>query len=686
MGCANSKNPPDADADEPSIEVQVALGRTGGANEKEFDGLARTIRNSIIGGDTVIWTPFGKRRLIYSDYTASGRALSFVEDYMRSAVLPLYANTHTEASATGLQTTVLREEARTIVARSVNAPPDEYVTLLVGTGSTGAIDKLGRVLGLSLPAYAASKLGKSKDDIPESQRPVVFHGPFEHHSNELWWRESIATVVAIGEDRSGRPDMEQLARELENHAHRPLKIGTFSAGSNVTGIRADTVALAELLHANGALACFDYAGVGAYVPINMIPTPTAEGKDASMDAIFLSPHKFVGGPGSSGVLVARRSLFTNEVPTCPGGGTVAYVGPHAHEYDASIEAREDGGTPGIIQAIRCGLAFQLKERVGPHAIECAEQELGMKAIEAWRAHPSILLMGADRPGFFEYKNRVSIISFNVLAPAMDSTGSGAPTGYSMPKICGGRLLLHPHFVIQLLNDVYGIQARSGCSCTGPYGHRLWGWDDPWVACLRSSIAGGEHAGKMGWARVNFNYFIGQEEADYVRHAVLQIAEHGWRLLPFYTMDPCSGQFAHRTFQRLYLLRSLAELDLQPGSCTFRVPCQDSSPMNHADELRRAGAIYQLASAVVKTKPKGVMCREHDYSTRASVELLDFEWWLTPSKAMELMQQENAVVAEMSFGAMGGLSPSEDKQLRNMLESTGFMTTFDELEPTSSIHN
>jgi len=219
-----------------------------------------------------------------------------------------------------------------------------------------------------------------------------------------------------------------------------------------------------------------------------------------------------------------------------------------------------------------------------------------------------------------------------------------------------------------------------------YGHRLWGWDDPdtpEVACLRSSIAKGENGGKIGWARVNFNYFIGEEEADYVRHAVLQIAEHGWRLLPFYTMDPCSGQFAHRTFKRLNLLRSLAELDLQPGSCTFRVPCQDTSPMNHADELRRAEAIYQIASGIVKEKPKGVMCRKHDYSKRASVELLDFEWWLTPSKAVELMQQEDAAVAEKKFGAMGALYPGEDEQLRNMIESTGVFKTFDDLEPTSS---
>lgn len=313
------------------------------------------------------------------------------------------------------------------------------------------------------------------EQIPEEQRPVVFHGPFEHHTNELWWRESIATVVAIEEDAAGRPDLAMLECELKKYEHRQTKIGSFSAGSNVTGICSDTTALTELLHAHGALAFFDFAGTGAYVKIDMNPSPSTQGADASMDAIFLSPHKFIGGPGSSGLLIARRSLFKNEVPTCPGGGTVTYVSTEGQDYEDAIEAREDGGTPGILQAIKCGLAFKVKDYVGCDAIEQREQALGKAAIEAWSEHPSIHLMGSDRTGFFEYDKRVSIISFNISVPESFPKTSASKR---FMRFSGGRLMLHPHFIIAVLNDMYGIQGRSGCSCTGPYGHRLFGLDDP----------------------------------------------------------------------------------------------------------------------------------------------------------------------------------------------------------------
>ena len=421
-----------------SIEMSIDVG-------KPAYSLLRMISENVIGKDTMIWTPFGKRRLIYADYTASGRLLSFTEEYMRNAVLPLYANTHTEASATGFQTTVLREEARHLIAESVNAPVEDFATLFVGTGCTGAIDKLGRVLGLNIAASSADQI---KNMYPtDNSRPVVFHGPFEHHTNELWWRESIATVIAIREDDSGQPDLKHLEAELQKYASRTLKIGSFSAGSNVTGIRADTTRLAELLHSYGAFAFFDFAGVGAYVKIDMNPVALTPGGDASMDAIFMSPHKFIGGPGACGLLIAKRKLFTNSVPTCPGGGTVCYVGPHGHDYDDEIEAREDGGTPGILQAIRCGLAFLVKERVGCDVIEHAEQAHGRAALHAWKDHPSILLMGSDRSSYFEYSKRVSIISFNILAPAsMEIDGRIKD---ALPGLCRGRLILHPHFVIQV---------------------------------------------------------------------------------------------------------------------------------------------------------------------------------------------------------------------------------------------
>jgi selenocysteine lyase/cysteine desulfurase len=282
-------------------------------------------------------------------------------------------------------------------------------------------------------------------------------------------------VVAIEEDAAGRPDLAMLERELKKYEHRQTKFGSFSAGSNVTGICSDTKALTELLHAHGALAFFDFAGTGAYVKIDMNPSPSTQDADASIDAIFLSPHKFIGGPGSSGLLIARRSLFNNAVPTCPGGGTVTYVSAEAQHYEEAIEAREDGGTPGILQAIKCGVAFKIKDYVGCDAIEQREQTLGQAAIEAWSEHPSIHLMGSDRTGFFEYDKRVSIISFNISVP--ESWPKTSASKRFMFR-SGGRLMLHPHFVVSVLNDMYGIQGRSGCSCTGPYGLRLIGMADP----------------------------------------------------------------------------------------------------------------------------------------------------------------------------------------------------------------
>src|SRR5512141_2662694 len=471
------------------------------------------IRTSVIGEDAAVRGPYGVRRVTYADYTASGRSLSFVEDYIRDAVLPLYANTHTESSGTGLQTTRFREEARRLVLEGVGGDHGRHAVVFCGSGSTAAINRLVDVLGLRIPA-ALDDRWDLRSRIPRDQRPVVFIGPYEHHSNELPWRESIADVVMIREDRDGYIDLAQLAEELARYADRPLRIGSFSAASNVMGLVSNTFAISRLLHEHGALSFFDFAAAAPYVLMEMDPPGDPL---AYKDAVFISPHKFIGGPGTPGVLVARRELFTNRVPSMPGGGTVQYVNPFEHVYLSDIEHREEGGTPAIVESIRAGLVFGRTAAVGVDAIREREHDFIHRAMARWEANPSIEILGSHQA------ERLSIVSFVVRHD--------------------GRYL-HHNFVVALLNDLFGIQSRGGCSCAGPYGHRLLGIDLETSHEFEREITRGCEGIKPGWVRVNFNYFISETVFDYVTRAVAMVARDGWRLLPWYRFEPATGMWRH----------------------------------------------------------------------------------------------------------------------------------------------
>src|SRR3990170_926452 len=454
----------------------------------ESSALVEAIRAAVIGDDEAVMGPFGLRRVTYADYTASGRSLEFIEDYIRAAVLPLYANTHTESSGTGLQTTRFREDARAMIRESLGGNPGDHVVIFSGSGSTAAINKLVDVLNLRLPADLDDRYG-FRASIPARERPVVFIGPYEHHSNELPWRESIAEVITIPEDADGRIDLAALERALVANVDRPLRIGSFSAASNVTGILSDTRAISVLLHRHGALSFWDFAAAAPYVEIEM--DPHRPGPDAALDykdAIFLSPHKLIGGPGTPGVLVARRELFRNRVPVVPGGGTVAYVNPTEHVYLDDPEHREEGGTPAIVESIRAGLVFQLKAAVGVDAIREREESFIRRAIARWEANTAIEILGSHS------LPRLSIVSFVVRH--------------------AGRYL-HHNYVVALLNDLFGIQSRGGGSCAGPYGHRLLGIDIETSHEFEREIARGCEGIKPGWIRVNFNYFISEAVFDYI---------------------------------------------------------------------------------------------------------------------------------------------------------------------------
>jgi len=558
--------------------------------------LIEHIRNHIVGDDHAIDGPFGPRRVTYADYTASGRSLAFIEDYIRTQVLPLYANTHTETSGTGLQTTRFREDARRLIRDAVGGS-DEDCVIFCGSGATGAIDKLIGILNIRIAANLDAAYGLS-DQIPKDERPVVFIGPFEHHSNELPWRESIADVVVIEEDQDGRIDLEVLEDRLQAYAHRPLKVGSFSAASNVTGIGNKTREVSVLMHRYGGLVFWDFAAAGPYVQMEMsAPDDGPDGHLVYKDALFLSPHKFIGGPGTPGVLVVKRALLTNRVPVVPGGGTVSYVSAETHTYIDDPEHREEGGTPAIVESIRAGLVFQLKDAVGSDNIRALEEGHIRKAIASWSANPNIQVLGNHDAW------RLSIVSFMVRH---------------------GDNYLHHNFVVALLNDLLGVQARGGCSCAGPYGHRLLGIDLSQSNAYAREISRGCEGIKPGWVRVNFNYFISDTVFDFLIDSVNLVATEGWKLLPYYRFCPKSGEWHHRGGHPEPVMR-LTDITYRTGRMEYRSLHRTEPEMALRGYLEEAQEIIDSAATRY-----GHLPNPEDPDLGADFEAL--RWFPLPSEA------------------------------------------------------
>ncbi|KIC18875.1 aminotransferase class V-fold PLP-dependent enzyme [Leisingera sp. ANG-Vp] len=452
-----------------------------------------SLGQSVIGDGVMIPGLDGEVPLVYADYVASGRGLSQVEDFVARQVLPFYANSHTEASYCGTQMTRLRREARSEIARMTGATGDDAV-IFTGSGATAGLNRLVSLFGVN-----------------EADRPVVFIGPYEHHSNILPWRESKAEVVEIPETPGGGVDLAALERALQDHADSDLKIGSFSAASNVTGIITGPDPISRLLHAHGALAVWDYAGGGPYLPVDM------GGKGAARkDAVVVSPHKFPGGPGASGVLVVNTRAVRRRCPSWPGGGTVSFVSPWQHEYSGDLATREEAGTPNVIGDIRAALAFLVKEAVGQEEIEAREAQFAQMAWEGWSANPRLRILGQRDA------HRLPIFSFLV------SDGAGNP--------------VHQQLFTRMLSDVYGIQARGGCACAGPYAHRLLDISQPESETLFAELQAGEEMKKPGWVRLNFSYLMEPQTAQYIIDSVNDLTRRTAELAPRYNVDPETARF------------------------------------------------------------------------------------------------------------------------------------------------
>jgi selenocysteine lyase/cysteine desulfurase len=464
------------------------------------------VRTGVLGADNTIQTHFGKQPLRYFDFIASGRFHREVEEELAERVLPYMANTHTSSSTTGRLMTEYYEKAFRRIAGYINASSDE-VLIPVGQGSTGAINRLITVLGLRIPDQIED-LHHCKECLPQDKRPVIFRSMMEHHSNDLAWRETIGDVVYVDFDDQGRISADDLDRKLSEYKDRPWKIGTFSAASNVTGIVNPCHELAKVLHRHGAWAFFDFAAAAPYMDVDMHP---ADNPEAYFDAVFFSVHKFLGGPRTPGLLVANRKLFTNRVPGEPGGGTVLYTSPWDHRYLSSIQERETGGTPPIVQSIQAGLAFDLKAAIGTERIERIEQDYLARALSEWAQHPKLWVLGLTEA------RRLGVISLIFHD-------------------------LHHNFAAALLNDLFGIQVRGGCMCAGPYGHLLLHIESEHSAAIRRRLAEGHIGEKPGWVRISLSPTVSEEEFQTLLEAVDFIANRGRDYLDCYELCDETGEW------------------------------------------------------------------------------------------------------------------------------------------------
>jgi selenocysteine lyase/cysteine desulfurase len=467
-------------------------------------------RDNIIGIDQEFESAFGKKKIIYTDWTASGRLYRPIEEKLMNDFGPFVANTHTETTISGTAMTMAYHEAKNIIKHHVNAT-DNDILINTGTGMTGVVNKFQRILGLKLPENI-----RAFTSIPKELKPVVFISHMEHHSNQTSWLETIADVEIILANEDGLFSIENLKLLLDKYKDRNFKIASITSCSNVTGIKTPYHEAAKIMHQNNGVCFVDFACSGPYVEINMHP----EDSESYLDAIFFSPHKFLGGPGTSGVLVFNKNLYKNSVPDCPGGGTVSWTNPWGeHKYIDNIEDREDGGTPGFLQVIKTALAIQLKEKMGIQNILNREHEIVDYVFEELGAIENIKILAK------EHQDRLGVISFYI-----DD--------------------LHYNLGVKLLNDRFGIQTRGGCSCAGTYGHYLLHVDKETSSDLVCLITSGDLIRKPGWIRMSIHPTTTSEEIKFVCDSIKELAKNHKEWENDYVYNGKSNEFVHKNASHL----------------------------------------------------------------------------------------------------------------------------------------
>ncbi|NOQ91741.1 MAG: aminotransferase class V-fold PLP-dependent enzyme [Flavobacteriaceae bacterium] len=472
--------------------------------ERHFD----KFRKNIVGINQTYLSPFGEQKMIYADWTASGRLYQSIEEKMLYEFGPFVANTHTETTFSGSVMTMAYHEARNIIKKHVNAGNDE-VLITEGTGMTGVINKFQRILGLRIPENLRDFF-----TIPDDKKPVVFITHMEHHSNQTSWLETIADVEIIPYNKTGLVDIDSLQGLLDKYSNRSFKIASITACSNVTGIQPDYFKIAKIMHQNGGVCFVDFACSAPYVKVDMHP----EDKEAYLDAIFFSPHKFLGGPGTSGVLIFNKKLYHNMVPDNPGGGTVTWTNPWGeHSYLDDIELREDGGTPGFLQTIRIALAIQLKEEMGIQNIHDREEEINKEIFKRLKSIKNLVLLAK------QHEDRLGVFSFFIED-------------------------MHFNLGVKILNDRFGIQTRGGCSCAGTYGHFLLHVDQQESHDLQEKVIEGCLIERPGWIRMSIHPTTTNNEVTYICDSIIALAENFKTWEKDYQYNEVSNEFVYKGFK------------------------------------------------------------------------------------------------------------------------------------------